>query len=94
MPAEGQHRRARGADVGIGLVEPHGRRLTMVMADGLEVVPRRTMTHRSATVEEMDLDPLLAHAPAGGTHRRTRPHRHARMPERQALARRPGDPGR
>ncbi len=63
MLAEGQRRRARGADVVGALIETHGRRLTAEMAEGLEIVPRRTMNHRGATFTEMDLDAVLARHP-------------------------------
>ncbi|WP_309485307.1 DUF4118 domain-containing protein [Streptomyces sp. WELS2] len=63
MLAEGQRRRGRGTDVVIGLVEPHGRRLTTEMAEGLELVPRRTMVYRGIEFTEMDLDAVLARRP-------------------------------
>ncbi|HTX27156.1 MAG TPA: universal stress protein [Streptosporangiaceae bacterium] len=63
MLAEGQRRRARGTDVVGALIETHGRRLTAEMAEGLEIVPRRTMNHRGATLTEMDLDAVLARHP-------------------------------
>jgi two-component system sensor histidine kinase KdpD len=63
MLAEGQRRRSRGTDVVIGLVEPHGRRLTVAMTEGLETVPRRSMRHRGAVFTEMDVDAVLARAP-------------------------------
>ena len=63
MLAEGQRRRARGTDIVVGLLETHGRKLTAAMAEGLEIVPRRTMTHRGATFTEMDLDAVLARHP-------------------------------
>ena len=63
MLAEAQRRRARGTDVVVGLLETHGRKLTATMAEGLEIVPRRTMTHRGATFTEMDLDAVLARHP-------------------------------
>ncbi len=63
MLAEAQRRRARGTDVVVGLLETHGRKLTTAMAEGLEIVPRRTMTHRGATFTEMDLDAVLARHP-------------------------------
>jgi two-component system, OmpR family, sensor histidine kinase KdpD len=63
MLAEGQRRRARGTDVVGALIEPHGRRLTEEMAEGLETVPRRTMNYRGATLTEMDLDAVLARRP-------------------------------
>ena len=63
MLAEGQRRRSRGTDVVVGLLETHGRKLTATMAEGLEIVPRRTMTHRGVTFTEMDLDAVLARHP-------------------------------
>ncbi len=63
MLAEAQRRHARGTDVVVGLLETHGRKMTAAMAEGLEIVPRRTMTHRGATFTEMDLDAVLARHP-------------------------------
>ncbi|HMD92747.1 MAG TPA: universal stress protein [Trebonia sp.] len=63
MLAEGQRRRARGTDVVAALVETHGRRLTSAMTEGLETVPRRTMSYRGAAFTEMDLDAVLARHP-------------------------------
>ena len=63
MLAEAQRRRARGTDIVVGLLETHGRKLTAAMAEGLEIVPRQTMTHRGATFTEMDLDAVLARHP-------------------------------
>ena len=63
MLAEGQRRRARGTDVVAALVEAHARRLTAAMAEGLETVPRRTMSYRGAAFTEMDLDAVLARHP-------------------------------
>jgi two-component system, OmpR family, sensor histidine kinase KdpD len=63
MLAEGQRRRARGTDVVGALIETHGRRLTATMAEGLEIVPRRTMSYRGASFTEMDLDAVLARHP-------------------------------
>jgi len=59
MLAEGQRRRARGTDVVGALVETHGRRLTAALADGLELVPRRSMSYRGASLTEMDTDAVL-----------------------------------
>jgi two-component system, OmpR family, sensor histidine kinase KdpD len=63
MLAEGQRRRARGTDMVGALIETHGRKLTAAMAEGLEIVPRRTMNYRGATLTEMDLDAVLARHP-------------------------------
>ena len=63
MLAEAQRRRTRGTDVVGALIETHGRRLTAAMADGLEIVPHRTMNYRGATLTEMDTDAVLARHP-------------------------------
>ncbi|NJC72368.1 sensor histidine kinase KdpD [Planosporangium thailandense] len=64
MLEEGQRRRSRGTDVVIGLVESHGRRVIEgLLADGLEIVPRKTVTYRGAEFTEMDLDAVLARRP-------------------------------
>ncbi|MFJ9844340.1 universal stress protein [Kitasatospora sp. NPDC101155] len=63
MLAEGQRRAARGTDVVIAYVEDYGRPLTRRMAEGLETVPRRTMSYRGCSFTEMDLDAVLAHHP-------------------------------
>ncbi len=63
MLAEGHRRVNQGADCVIGFAEPHGRRATAAMAEGLEVVPRRTVSHRGGELSEMDLDAILARHP-------------------------------
>jgi two-component system sensor histidine kinase KdpD len=63
MLGEGRRRATRGTDVVIGVVETHGRAATAEQTRDLELVPRRTMTHRGATFEEMDLDAVLARKP-------------------------------
>ena len=63
MLDEGHRRLDRGTDVVVGLVETHERAHTRELLEGLEVVPRARLTHRGATLEEMDLDGLLARRP-------------------------------
>lgn len=63
MLGEGQRRRARGADVVVGLIECHGRPRTEEMLEGLEVVPRRHMEHRGSAFTEMDVDAVIARRP-------------------------------
>jgi two-component system sensor histidine kinase KdpD len=63
MLQEGQAELGAGRDVAIGYLEPHKRQETSDQAWGLEVVPRRPVTYRDVTVEEMDLPALLARAP-------------------------------
>ena len=54
---------ARGIDIVLGFIEPHGRADTTALIDGLEVMPRRTVEYRGVRVEEMDLDAVLARRP-------------------------------
>ncbi len=63
MLGEGRRRLERGTDVVAGFVETHGRQHTTEMMDGLEMVPRRSLSYRGAAYEEMDLDAVLARAP-------------------------------
>ena len=64
MLGEGHRRLERGTDVVVGFVETHGRAHTAEQVEGLEVVPRRTMSYRGATFTEMDLDAVIARRPA------------------------------
>ena len=59
MLQEGQAEAESGRDVVIGYLEPHGRAETLVQADGLEVIPRRRVSYRDTTLEEMDLPAIL-----------------------------------
>ena len=57
-------RRAEGVDVVVGIVETHGRRETMRLTEGLEILPRRRVEYRGTTLEEFDGDAALARRPA------------------------------
>ncbi|HSB35925.1 MAG TPA: hypothetical protein VLH41_03565, partial [Thermoanaerobaculia bacterium] len=46
--------RARGIDVVIGFVEPHGRKETADRIGDLAVVPRRRVPYKGTVLEEMD----------------------------------------
>jgi two-component system sensor histidine kinase KdpD len=63
MLEEGHRRLGRGTDVVIGFVETHGRRPIAELIEGLEVIPRATVTYRGTTLEEMDLAAVLARRP-------------------------------
>ncbi|NLS70713.1 sensor histidine kinase KdpD [Bradyrhizobium brasilense] len=52
-----------GVDVVVGVVETHGRVETETLLRGLEVLPRKRLTYRDQTLEEMDLDALIARRP-------------------------------
>src|SRR5215831_5685108 len=49
-----------GVDIVIGLVETHGRTETEQMLLGLDILPRREVEYRRATLREFDLDAALS----------------------------------
>jgi two-component system sensor histidine kinase KdpD len=53
----------RGVDIVLGFIETHGRAETAALVRDLEVVPRRKVEYRGVTVEEMDLEAILARKP-------------------------------
>src|SRR6202011_1149628 len=63
MLQEGQRLKRQGVDVVIGIVETHGRAETAALIGDLEQVPRRRIEYRGVTLEELDLDALLARKP-------------------------------
>ena len=52
-----------GADVVVGVVETHGRKETEALIGDLAVIPRRVVEYRGRSLEEMDLDAILARRP-------------------------------
>ncbi len=56
-------RKRDGYDVVVGVVETHGRKETEALLDGLEVIPRRRLEYRGQSLEEMDLDAIIARRP-------------------------------
>jgi two-component system sensor histidine kinase KdpD len=64
MLQEAHDLRRRGMDVVVGFVETHGRADTAAQIGDLEVVPRRQIAYRGVTLEEMDVDAVIARAPA------------------------------
>jgi two-component system sensor histidine kinase KdpD len=63
MLQEGRQAAAEGVDVVIGYLEPHDRPETAALADGLEVVPRKTVEHQGVALQEMDTDAVIRRAP-------------------------------
>ena len=63
MLEEAHRRAARGTDLVVGFVEPHGRVHTAALLDGLELIPRRRIDYRGVVVEEMDTDAIVARHP-------------------------------
>ena len=74
MLARARELARRGLDVVVGIAETHGRAETAALLDGLEVLPRKRIEYVPAnaplengprrTLEELDLDALLARKPA------------------------------
>src|SRR5215467_6980520 len=56
-------RRKEGMDVVVGWVDTHGRAETEALLEGLEVLPRRSVTYRGTTLDAFDLDAALARHP-------------------------------
>jgi two-component system, OmpR family, sensor histidine kinase KdpD len=63
MLDEAQKLKRQGVDVVVGYFEPHGRQDTIAKAEGLEFVPRRTITYRASTFEETDVEAILRRRP-------------------------------
>ena len=63
MLQEAQMLRAERRNPVVGYVETHGRPETEALLKGLEVIPRRTMTHRGVVLTEFDLDAVLQRMP-------------------------------
>src|ERR1700748_1768780 len=63
MLQEAHDLRKRGVDVVVGFVETHKRTETDAQIGDIEVVPRRKMEYRGVTIEEMDVDVVIARHP-------------------------------
>src|SRR5499426_1402679 len=63
MLQQARARKLDGYDIVVGVVETHGRKETQALLDGLEVVPRRRLEYRGQSLEEMDLDAVIARHP-------------------------------
>jgi len=58
-----QAEKLKGTDIIIGYVETHNRKETAELAEGIELIPRKTYQYKSTTVQEMDLDAIIARKP-------------------------------
>src|SRR5262245_37101690 len=63
MLEETQALHKRGVDIALAFIETHGRADTQALVGDLPQVPRRKVQYRGVTVEEMDLDAVLARKP-------------------------------
>jgi two-component system sensor histidine kinase KdpD len=63
MLQEAHDLRRRGIDVVVGFVETHKRAETEAQIRDLEIVPRRQVDYRRVTLEDMDVDAVIARHP-------------------------------
>ncbi|MBO0733029.1 MAG: sensor histidine kinase KdpD [Methylocapsa sp.] len=63
MLAKARTLKAEGVECVIGLAETHGRQETEILAEGLEILPRRKIEYHGRTIEEFDLDAALLRRP-------------------------------
>src|SRR6185369_12699094 len=54
----------QGVDIVVAVVETHGREDTKALIGDLECVPMRRIEYRGVTIEEMDVDAVIARHPA------------------------------
>ena len=52
-----------GVEVLAGVIETHGRSETAALLEGMRVLPRKQLEHRGFTLEEFDIDAVLAQKP-------------------------------
>ena len=63
MLEEGQELLSRGVDVVVGYFEPHARKDTIALTEGLPMIPRRDIEYRGTAFQEMDTDAILSRHP-------------------------------
>jgi two-component system sensor histidine kinase KdpD len=56
--------KAAGVDVVVGYVEPHGRKETEALLEGLEVIPPKEFSYHGMKLREVDVDAVIARRPA------------------------------
>jgi len=63
MLQTGQAEKLKGSDIIIGYIETHGRNETAILVEGFELIPRKPYEYKSTSVQEMDLDAIIARKP-------------------------------
>jgi two-component system, OmpR family, sensor histidine kinase KdpD len=63
MLQQAHARQKDGYDVVVGVVETHGRKDTEALLAGLEIIPRKHSDYKGQSLEEMDLDAIIARRP-------------------------------
>jgi two-component system sensor histidine kinase KdpD len=64
MLEDAQQLKRQGVDIVVGLVETHGREETRALIGDLERVPVRRIEYRGVTLEELDVEAIIARRPA------------------------------
>jgi len=64
MLADAHLLKKQGVDIVVAIVETHGREDTKAMIGDLERVPMRRIEYRGVTIEELDVDAVIARHPA------------------------------
>lgn len=59
-----QQAKACGREIVVGYVEPHGRKETEALLNGLEVLPTREVNHHHVSLREFDVDAALIRHPS------------------------------
>jgi two-component system sensor histidine kinase KdpD len=63
MLTEANELSRQGVDIVIGYFEPHGRKETIALSEGLETIPRKIVEYKGSHFEEMDTDAILGRRP-------------------------------
>jgi two-component system sensor histidine kinase KdpD len=63
MLTEARELKERGIDIVVAYFEPHGRKDTMALIEGLEVIPRKVVQYKGSLFEELDTDAALRRRP-------------------------------
>jgi two-component system sensor histidine kinase KdpD len=58
-----QAEKLKGNDIVIGYIETHKREETAELAKGFELIPRKILEYKSTSIDEMDLDSIIARKP-------------------------------
>ena len=59
-----KHQKKEGVDVIVGIVETHKRAETEALLEGLEVLPRKTVSYKNVDLPEFDIDAALKRNPS------------------------------
>lgn len=63
MLQEAQNLKRLGVDVVVGYFEPHGRKETIALLEGLELIPRKVIDYKGVKLEELNTEAVIERAP-------------------------------